>query len=157
VREFEPGDLDGLAALYADPAVLWWEPEPFTRERAAAVLARRLERYRSEGIAKYAVLLRDGGGVIGECGPVYRDVEHERLAEIGWALRSDHWGFGYATEAARAVVAHAAGLGLPRLVSLITPDNARSEGLARRLGMTVERRVAHAGLPHDLWVLDLGF
>ena len=65
------------------------------------------------------------------------------------------WGQGYATEAARAVVGHAAGMGLMRLSSLIVPDNVRSQGVARRLGMRIDRRVQWNGRPHDVWVLEL--
>jgi RimJ/RimL family protein N-acetyltransferase len=42
-----------------------------------------------------------------------------------------------------------------RVCSLIVPANERSLRVAQKLGMTVERQVAHAGLPHDLWTLDL--
>jgi RimJ/RimL family protein N-acetyltransferase len=155
IREFEAADLDGLTAVYGDPAVLWWEPEPLSRERTARALARILERYRSDGIAEYAVCLKDGGELIGDCGPVYREIEGERLPELGWDLRSDQWGHGYATEAARAVLTHAADIGLGRVYSLITPGNARSQGVARRLGMSVDRRVMWAGRPHDLWALAI--
>ena len=155
VREFVAGDLDGLHGVYGDPAVLWWQEAPDTREQTAAALARILERYRTDGMAEYAVVLRSSREIVGDCGPVFREVEGERLPELGWDVRSDLWGRGYATEAARAVLGHAASLGLRRLYSLIVPENARSRGVAENLGMTVERRVVYKGLPHDLWALDL--
>lgn len=154
VREFEAADVDGLTAVYADPAVLWWEPEPLDREKTAAVLERRLERYRTEGIAKYAIVFRASGEIVGDCGPVYREIEGERLPELGWAVRSDLWGRGYATEAAGAVLEHMAEVGFTRVCSLITPENERSRGVARRLGMKVVRRLTWAERPHDLWSLE---
>jgi RimJ/RimL family protein N-acetyltransferase len=55
--------------------------------------------------------------------------------ELGWALIRDHWGHGYATEAAAAIREWAYRLrSLDRLVSLISPDNDRSQRVARRLG-----------------------
>jgi RimJ/RimL family protein N-acetyltransferase len=55
--------------------------------------------------------------------------------ELGWALMQAHWGHGYATEAAAAIREWAYGSrSLDRLVSLITPDNVRSQRVARRLG-----------------------
>ena len=156
VRDYTAADLDALAAVFADRAVLWWEPAPFTREQTAEHLETTLRRYRDDGIAEYAVVLAATGELIGECGPVYRDIEGERLPEMGWVLRRDQWGHGYATEAARGVLTHAAELGLRRVYSLITPGNARSRGVAKRLGMTVEREVMWAGRLHDLWALDLG-
>jgi RimJ/RimL family protein N-acetyltransferase len=55
--------------------------------------------------------------------------------ELGWALVRTHWGHGYATEAAAAIRdwAHAC-RDIDRLVSLITPDNVRSQRVAERLG-----------------------
>jgi ribosomal-protein-alanine N-acetyltransferase len=155
VREFTGGDLDQLATVYADPAVLWWQDAPNTREQTAEALERILARYRADGMAEYAVVLKASGEVIGDCGPAYREIEGKRLPELGWTLRSDCWGYGYATEAARGALTHAAGIGLRRVYALITPANVRSRGVARKLGMAVERRVVFAERPHDLWALDL--
>ncbi len=155
VRAFTLADLDALAVIYADPAVLWWEPAPYTREQTRAMLERTLARYRDEGMAEYAVVLGATHELIGVCGPVWREVEGERLPELGWDLRHDCWGRGYATEAARGVLTHAADLGLRRVYSLIVPENVRSQGVARRLGMRVEREVVWQGERHDLWALDL--
>jgi RimJ/RimL family protein N-acetyltransferase len=155
VREFTLADIEELTAVFADPAVLWWEPTPFTREQTQEWLDVTLARYRDDSCAEYAVVLASSGELIGDCGPVYRQIEGERLPELGWDLRSDRWGRGYATEAARGVLVHAADLGLRRVYSLITPENARSQGVARRLGMTVDRQVVWAERPHDLWTLDL--
>jgi ribosomal-protein-alanine N-acetyltransferase len=155
VREFNAGDLDELADVYADPAVVWWQEAPNTREQTAEVLAHILERYRVDGMAEYAVVLKATGHVLGYCGPELRDIEGDLLPELGWALRSDVWGRGYATEAAAAVVGHLRELGLPVVYSAILPGNVRSEGVARKLGMTVERVVDWHGAAHDLWALDL--
>ena len=59
---------------------------------------------------------------------------HAQL-ELGWALIREHWGHGYATEAAAAIRdwAHQR-RPHERLVSLITPDNVRSQHVAERLG-----------------------
>ena len=148
-------DLDELTMIYAHPEVLWWEPAPFTREQTLEWLATTIKRYRDDGMAEYALVLEARGELVGVCGPVYREIEGERLPELGWDLARERWGHGYATEAAQAVLPHAAELGLRRVYSLIDPANVRSQGVARRLGMTVERRVVWAGRPHDLWALDL--
>jgi [ribosomal protein S5]-alanine N-acetyltransferase len=155
VRELTADDLDALAAVFADPAVLWWEPAPYTREQTRVWLDATLRRYREDGCAEYAVVIEATRDLIGDCGIVYREVEGRRLPELGWDLRSDMWGHGYATEAARGVLTHAEDLGLRRVCSLIVPENERSRGVARRLGMTVDRQVVWADQPHDLWALDL--
>jgi RimJ/RimL family protein N-acetyltransferase len=155
LRAFTGSDLADLAAVFADPAVLWWEPTPLTREQTAAWIESVSARYEADGLGEYAVTLRSSGQVLGYCGPELRDIEGDLLPELGWALRSDVWGRGYATEAAAAVVGHLREMGLPAVYSAILPGNVRSQGVARRLGMTVERVVDWHGAAHDLWSLDL--
>ena len=75
--------------------------------------------------------------------------------EVGWTLRPDCWGRGYATEAGAASLAYAFGvLGLSEVFSVILPENARSQAVARRLGLTlVEERGAlllSVGAPRHL-------
>ena len=61
--------------------------------------------------------------------------EHGEV-EIGWHLHPDSWGFGYATEAARAVLGHGFAGGLPEIIAVADPANAPSIAVMRRLGMT---------------------
>jgi ribosomal-protein-alanine N-acetyltransferase len=158
VRELTADDLDALAAVFADPAVLWWEPAPYTRAQTQEWLEGTLARYREDGCAEYAVVVESSGELIGDCGPTFREIDGRRLPELGWDLRSDRWGHGYATEAARGGGGARPAppeLGLRRVYSLITRDNERSRGVARKLGMSVEREVVWADRPHDLWALDV--
>jgi RimJ/RimL family protein N-acetyltransferase len=55
--------------------------------------------------------------------------------EIGWHLHPDSWGHGYATEAARAVLGHGLGAGLPEIIAVSHTDNVASQAVMRRLGM----------------------
>ena len=155
VREFTDDDAAELSRAFASPEVLWWDPAPFTLERARAWITRARDGYVRSGCGLYAVEARGSARLLGDCGLVPRTVEGEELVEIGWHLERSAWGRGYATEAARAVLAHAEDLGVRRVCSLIAPGNLRSRRVAEKLGMAVEREVMHAGLPHDLWVLHL--
>jgi [ribosomal protein S5]-alanine N-acetyltransferase len=155
VREFTDEDAPGLARAFASPEVLWWDPAPFTLERARAWIAKARDGYARSGCGLCAVESRDAGRLIGDCGLVVQAVDGEEVVEIGWHLERSAWGRGYATEAARAVLEYAAELGVGRVCSLIVATNDRSRRVAQKLGMTVERQVTHGGLPHDLWVLDL--
>jgi len=155
VREFTEDDAAELSRAFASPEVLWWDPEPFTLERARAWITRARDGYVRSGCGLYAVELRDGGRLLGDCGLVLHTVGGEELVEISWHLERRAWGRGYATEAARAVLGHAEDLGVRRMCSLIVPGNLRSRRVAEKLGMAVEREVVHAGLPHDLWVLPM--
>ena len=66
--------------------------------------------------------------------------------EIGWRFVRRAWGRGYATEAARPILAHALQtLGLSEVVADIMPANAASVGVARKLGMRLAGPAVHAG------------
>lgn len=56
--------------------------------------------------------------------------------EIGWHFHPDHWGNGYATEAASAVLSYAVGSGLDRVVAVTAPANTASQRVCLRIGMT---------------------
>ena len=71
----------------------------------------------------------------------------EGQVEILWRLRHDAWGQGYATEAARACIAHAAKLGIPELVAFTFVGNGRSRRVMQKLGMTCVGEFDHPALP----------
>jgi ribosomal-protein-alanine N-acetyltransferase len=99
-----------------------------------------------------AIVLKSDGTLIGAVGfaaclapfgqlPSFGGTPH-RTSEVGlfWALFPTHWGKGYATEAARAMVSYAfAELELARVVATTESDNLRSIAVMKRLGMTIER------------------
>lgn len=77
--------------------------------------------------------------------------------ELGWRLARHAWGRGLATEAAEVVrVSAFADLDLPELISIIHPENVRSQRVATKLGMTIERQVDNPSLGRrvDVWQLD---
>ncbi len=55
--------------------------------------------------------------------------------EIGWHFHPDHWGSGFASEAASAVLEHAFNSGLERVVAVTNPANEASQSVCRRIGM----------------------
>ena len=68
--------------------------------------------------------------------------------EVAWRLAREHWGHGYATEAATGWLDHAFGtLHLPRVISMTDPPNLRSLAVMRRLGMTFD---------HEAEIEDMG-
>jgi RimJ/RimL family protein N-acetyltransferase len=155
VRDYAPADLDGVVEILADPAVFWWEKQPFTRERAQRWLADEMGLAARDGTGRRAVVLKASGKVIGGAGLVWRDLGGAREIELGYHLHHGYWGQGYATEAGAACLEQARRIGLRRVVSLIYVDNPRSEAVARRLGMSPGRDVTWAGLPHRVWALEL--
>jgi len=99
-----------------------------------------------------AAVLKGSGEVIGDCGIAKQVVEGETMLEVGYHFRREHWGHGYATEAARACMDYAFGtLGAAKVVSLILAENMPSRRVAERNGMKVERQVMFEGLPHLMY------
>lgn len=124
-------DLDDFVELHDDPQVV-----RFIRRlgrRQAEERLRDVEReWEQRGHGLFAVLERTSGDFIGRVG-----LKHWRQfdeTEIGWVLRADAWGHGYATEAARACIDWGfSALPDPYLTAMIGPDNSRSVRVARRL------------------------
>jgi RimJ/RimL family protein N-acetyltransferase len=75
----------------------------------------------------------------------WAEAESHAQPELGWALTRSHWGHGYATEAAAAIRDWAReSRSISGLVSLISPDNLRSQRVAERLGATPSETVVPA-------------
>ena len=149
LRPVERGDLEPWAALLADPEVtrLLHFPDPHSRDEAAALLERTIER--ADGpVAMYAVLLRATGETVGFVGFAPRHLEWGDEIELGWSLLRAHHGNGYATESARALRPLVAG----RVIALIRTENAASQNVAGKIGMAHERDTIWAGFATGVWV-----
>jgi RimJ/RimL family protein N-acetyltransferase len=144
LRPWTQADFEPFAAMSADPAVM--EHFPSTLDRAASdnvasILKSDLDIM---GYGFWALEVPGVAPFIGFAG--IRPVTFEApfvpappaiIVEIGWRLAAAHWGKGYATEAARAALAHGFGaLGLPEIVSFTTTTNLKSQAVMQRLGMT---------------------
>ena len=155
------GDLDALAAVNGDDAVMRWIP-PFramTREESAAQLERIVRHWEQHGFGLWALEGReDGAGCIGFAGLAVPGFLPAVLptVEVGWRLSSAWWGRGLATEAARACVAYGFDtLRLASVVSIIDPRNAASLRVAEKLGMTRDSDRLHPVSGRRLRVMRL--
>ncbi len=154
LRYFTLDDVDAVFAVIGDPETMKFYPQQFTRDDALRWVTKSQERYRRDGYALFAVVLKSNGQVIGNCGLMRQEIESESLLEVGYHFRRDHWGRGYATEAARGCMAYAFGhLKADKVVSLILPENLPSRRVAERNGMTVERQVIFHDLPHLMYAM----
>jgi RimJ/RimL family protein N-acetyltransferase len=155
IRAWRPDeDAEGAFAMYGDPEVV----EHLTGEVVESLEAQRawLEQivaaYSRLGLACGPFAVLHEGGVVG-CAllkPLPRTDELDawaafrdggpppavREVEVGWHLARAHWGKGFATEAARAMVRHGfATLGLSELHAVLYRENTRSARVAERIGM----------------------
>jgi RimJ/RimL family protein N-acetyltransferase len=154
LRMFCESDLDAYAAMCGDPEVMRYlgDGHPLTREEAWRNMALVLGHWELRGFGLWAVVERATGLLAGRVG--CWQPEGWPGLEIGWALRREFWGRGYATEAAHTVLADTfTRLRHPRLISLIHPSNGSSIAVALRLGMWRESQtevMGHTALVYSI-------
>jgi len=155
LRPMALSDLDALAPILGDPRSMRFYPRPFDRSMVTGWIERTLERYDDDGYGLLAVVERATGEVIGDCGPTRQIVDGDDFVELGWHIRPDRQGVGFATEAGAACRDHAwAALDPPRLISLVRPENVPSWSVANALGFRPWRGTVRAGMAHVVWSLE---
>jgi ribosomal-protein-alanine N-acetyltransferase len=168
LRPFRADDIDRLAHLFANPDFMRFSLGIFTREQTAAFLDKIIGWERAGLPPMFAVALRSvyektGSNnacparttFVGYCGVFHHPPDVTEDIEIGYRLDPDYWNRGLITEAARAVRDHAfRDLNLPRVISLIHPDNIASRRVAEKNGMTVQREITYRGFPTNVFALS---
>lgn len=161
LRKPRDEDAPGLLEAFADPEAMRYIGDGSTTDLAGAeeAVERWLERWDAWGIGMLVVERTEDGRVLGRAGFLRWDPETWEIGgsetELGWGLAREHWGHGYATEAAVALCDWALReRGLTRLISLIQHGNVRSFRVAEKLGERYERDVEVRGKPTRLYSLE---
>ena len=142
-----PALADDLWSLHQDPGIAAWNDGPWSRTQADHYAAAMAECWRRHGIGKWIAYDRASGVLVGRGGPSVTDVLGRQHAEIGWAVREQFWGRGYATEigaAALALVDHV--LGVDEVIAFTETHNRRSRAVMERLGMSYRGQIRCPGL-----------
>jgi [ribosomal protein S5]-alanine N-acetyltransferase len=152
LREFIPEDTEALAHVLCDAETMRFYPVQFNQADVDQWIVRNLRRYEENGHGLWVLELKAKGELIGDCGITLQEADGELLPEIGYHLRRDQWGQGYATEAARAC----RDFGFERLkkdalISLIRPENVPSWRVAQRNGMTIWKEITRVNLRHYVY------
>lgn len=150
LRQWCEADRAPFATLNADAAVMRHFPAPLARAESDALVDRERAHIAEHGWGLWAVELRASGifaGFVGLC-RAPDTLPCAPCIEIGWRLARASWGQGYATEAARAALAHGfETLELSEIVSFTAVSNTPSEAVMKRLGMRPDGRFEHPKLP----------
>jgi ribosomal-protein-alanine N-acetyltransferase len=155
LRELVPGDLDFMAEMLADAEVMRHYPARLTRELSADWIERQIARYAADGHGLWLAEEREGGKPVGQVGLVRQTVNGVEECEVGYLIHQDYWRHGYATEGALACRDYAFNtLGKSRVISLVRPENAASQGVAKKLGMEVIGRAPHGGYEHLVFAVS---
>ena len=138
LRQWREEDLAPFAALNADPQVMEFFPKILTRAESDVVAGRIRDHFARHGFGLWAVEapgVVDFMGFVGLAVPSF-EAHFTPCVEIGWRLAREHWGHGYATEAATAALAFGFGdRALEEIVAFTVPANIPSRRVMGRLGM----------------------
>ena len=140
--------------MNADVRVMEFFRSPLDRSESDALIERIQNHFEEHGFGLWALEVPGKASFVGFCGlTVTRfNAAFTPCVEVGWRLAFEHWGQGYATEAATAVLAHAFDtLVLPEVVSFTSVANLRSQAVMDRLGMRHDPAddFDHPSLPPD--------
>jgi ribosomal-protein-alanine N-acetyltransferase len=141
--------------LFADPAVaatLWPGAlgGPRSDRQAAEMLAADIAHWQERSFGPWVFFETATGVFVGRGGLRAVDLAGRRCVEVLYAVRSDAWGRGYATEMARLAVANARRLELADVVGFTATTNRASRRVLEKAGMLFEAIFDRAGLPHWL-------
>ena len=158
LREMQPSDFDALCRIMQDEETMTAYEGAFSDEEVQAWLDRQLERYRKWGFGLWAVILKENGAMIGQCGLTMQPWKGKEVLEIGYLFERAYWHRGYATEAARACRVYAFDtLNAKEICSIIRETNTASQNVALRSGMKkTDSWVKHyrgVDMPHDRYVV----
>jgi [ribosomal protein S5]-alanine N-acetyltransferase len=150
LRKLHLGDLDALAALYADREIRQYFPDGTDGTLTYAETKEEIEwiiekYYGVYGYGLWATIHKETGALIGRSGliPWHLEDEPDRLqVEVAYLLDKPYWRQGLGTEVARAIRDYAfEKLKLERLICMVDPKNVASQKVAQNTGFTFEREL----------------
>jgi len=136
LRRWRASDRQPFAVVNSDPAVVEHLQGPMSRERSDAFIDRIEAHWDAHGWGLWAVEVVGLAPFVGYVGLWPAGFLEEGMVEVGWRLASEHWGHGYATEAAREALRFGfEEAGLEEIVSFTVPQNERSRRVMERIGL----------------------
>lgn len=152
IDRLRASDEADMQRMHAEASVMRTLGGVRSAEQTRDYLQKNLEHWERHGYGLWILRSRDGGQFMGRSAIRHVHVGGNDEIELGYGLMPEHWGHGFATEAARALVKLAfSSLGLTTLVAFTLTDNLASRRVMIKAGGTYERDVVHAGQPHALY------
>lgn len=156
LRQMDQNDLSDLAEILQDEITMTAYERAFSDEEVQEWLDKQLLRYEQDGFGLWAVVLKESGEMVGQCGISLQQLHDKMVPEIGYLFKRKHWHNGYAAEAAIACREYAfETLGLDAICSIIRDTNTASINVAKRNGMQLtDHFVKHyrgVDMPHVVY------
>ena len=146
LRPWSRADVDALHSLWTEPAVrrYLWDENVVSREQVVDIVESAVD-----DLGFWCMEKKREPGLIGFCG--FRRIQEPGRIELLYGLRPDHWGAGFATEAAGAALEYLwSSTGVSRVYAESDAPNYKSIAVMLRLGM----RLHSASDGRVLYVLD---
>ena len=138
LREMGQSDFTSLCKIMQDQETMYAYEGAFSYSEVQEWLDRQIRRYQKWGFGLWAVILKETGGMIGQCGLTMQPWKEEEVLEIGYLFNRRFWHKGYAVEAARACKQYAfETLNAKEVCSIIRDTNIASQNVAIRNGMSM--------------------
>jgi RimJ/RimL family protein N-acetyltransferase len=151
LRRIEKSDAPLVLELLNDPDFIRFVADRELRTEGDAenyIAAKMLPSFEKFGFGFYVAELKEAGTPVGMCGLIKRDTLED--VDVGFCIRRKFWGRGYATEVATGVVEHGrTQFGLPRVVGIVSPGNANSISVLKKLGLRFEKTIRLPGYEND--------
>lgn len=154
LRHWRPEDKKIFAAMSADPQVMQYERPTLSSEQSDLLVEGIQLGLETRDFGFWAVQIFDDAeldenslvGFVGLSVPKW-EASFAPCVQIGWRLSRQHWGFGYATEAAAKVLEYGfKDVGLNEIVSTTSLLNMRSIAVMERLGMVRDQTFDHPNI-----------
>jgi [ribosomal protein S5]-alanine N-acetyltransferase len=140
-------DAYALHQIYQIDGVLSYFPnqEPPSLEEVHQFIRNQARHWEEHGYGNWGLVLKDSAELIGWAGPQFLPETGE--TEIGYLLARPFWGYGYATEAARASLEFVSeNFDFPEIIALVHPENTASRHVVEKCGMTLLDRKIYFGM-----------
>lgn len=139
MRKLTAEDHAAMGLFLKDPEVMYAYEHGFSDEEVTDWIDRQIRRYEKDGFGLWAMILKETGELIGDCGITMQECDDtgRLVPEIGYHLQKRYWHQGYAIEAAAGCKRYAfEKLGIREIYSIIRDNNIPSQNVAVRNGMT---------------------
>jgi RimJ/RimL family protein N-acetyltransferase len=154
LRQLTHDDFADVRRIHSDPEVMGVYGGVFSEDKTREWIKRNIDRYARDGVGFFAITLKNSSELIGCGGVIMQETDQGVEPEVGYQVRRDQQGKGYATEMARACMQYAfETMKANHIISLIRPDNMPSRRVAEKNGLTVDREMMFHEMLHLVYRL----
>jgi len=148
-RTWTNADIPEFAALTADEEVMEYFPKTLSMQEAIEFVGRAKKHFHDNGFTYYATEVLATKEFIGMIGLALQEytTDFTPAIDIGWRLKKNAWGKGYATEGAKRCIDYAFNeLKIDEIISVCTINNKKSEKVMQKIGMIKKGTFNHPEL-----------